>query len=164
MYGTFGILSFLFWPVVIIGLIVFFIRRGKKRSHPAADKEWYLQLTLSKEDAISQLFLLLSIFFFGVTLLAFNKDLGDLFSWRTILVITSVVGLASAYYFKAVYSLAFSLIGIASWWGAQAAEWNDDRRGITFRFVADYLIALCFSGIPYRSNIFFCSKKTDVAV
>src|SRR3989344_2519400 len=145
MYGTFGILSFLFWPVVIIGIIVFFIRRGKKRSHPAADKEWYLQLTLSKEDAISQLFLLLSIFFFGVTLLAFNKDLGDLFSWRTILVITSVVGLASAYYFKAVYSLAFSLIGIASWWGAQAAEWIDDK---------DIKTSALFAGLVFVALLF----------
>src|SRR3989338_1032979 len=188
MYGTFGILSFLFWPVVIIGLIVFFIRRGKKRSHPAADKEWYLQLTLSKEDAISQLFLLLSIFFFGVTLLAFNKDLGDLFSWRTILVITSVVGLASAYYFKAVYSLAFSLIGIASWWGAQAAEWIDDKdiktsalfAGLVFvallfyalghfheretKFKRFALVFLIFGIISVTGALFFLSTKSGIAV
>src|SRR3990167_1184689 len=119
----FGILSFLFWPIVIIGLIVFFARRRKESGHPATDKEWYLQFALSKEDAVSQFFLLLSVFFLGVTLLAFNKDLGDPFSWRTILFITSALSLVSAYYLKALYSLAFGLIAITAWWGAQAAEW-----------------------------------------
>ncbi|MFA4872065.1 MAG: hypothetical protein WC610_03360 [Patescibacteria group bacterium] len=65
----------------------------------------------------------MAVFFLGVTLLAFNRDLGDPFSWRTILFITSTLGLVSAYYFKALYSLAFGLIGITTWWGAQAAEW-----------------------------------------
>jgi hypothetical protein len=119
----FSILSFLFWPIVIIGLIVFFARRRKKGAHPANNKEWYLQFALSKEDAVSQFFILLSIFFFGVTLLAFNRDLGDPFSWRTILFITSALGLVSAYYLKALYALAFGLIGTTAWWGAQAAEW-----------------------------------------
>src|SRR3989338_3801406 len=117
-------LEFLFWPIVIIiGLIVFFARRRKESGHPATDKEWYLQFALSKEDAVSQFFLLLSVFFLGVTLLAFNKDLGDPFSWRTILFITSALSLVSAYYLKALYSLAFGLIAITAWWGAQAAEW-----------------------------------------
>ena len=127
MEYLFYFLRFLIWPIIIIGLIIFFIARRGKKKHPSQDKEWYLSFALSKEDAVSQLFLLLSFFFLGVTLLAFNKDLGDPLSWCTVLFITSVVGLIGAYYFKTVYVLAFSLIGITNWWGAQASEWLQNK-------------------------------------
>lgn len=109
----FNILPLLIWPAVIIGLIVFFARRQKKKSHPAR--------------TISQFFLFLSVLFLGVTLLAFNRDFGEPWSWRTILLLTSAAGLASAYYFKVIYTLGFSLIGIVSWWGAQIFEWSQGK-------------------------------------
>ncbi|MDP3947320.1 MAG: hypothetical protein Q8Q41_01355 [bacterium] len=142
----FGILSFLFWPVVIIGLIVFFVRRRKKGTHPSSDKEWYLRFALSKEDAVSQFFILLSIFFLGVTLLAFNRDLGVPFSWRTILFVTSALGLISAYYLKALYSLAFGLIGITAWWSAQAAEWIQGK---------DIKSSAIFAGLAFMALLFY---------
>ena len=143
-------LSFLIWPIVIIGFIVFFAWRRKKSGHPATDKEWYLQFALSKEDAISQFFLLLSVFFLGVTLLAFNKDFGDPLSWRTILFITFALSLASAYYFKTLYSLAFGLIGIAVWWGAQGVEWirNEDIKTSAI-FVGLVFVALLFYSLGH---------------
>jgi len=95
MFGFFGIFSLI--PLIIISLIVFWIIRHRKKGHPSQDREWYLRFALSKEDAVSQLFLLLSFFFLGVTLLAFNRDLGDPFSWRTVLFITSVIGLVGMY-------------------------------------------------------------------
>lgn len=142
----FSILSFIFWPIVIIGLIVFFARRKKKGTHPADDKDWYLRLALSKEDAVSQFFLLLSILFFGVTLLAFNKDFGDPISWRTILFITSALGLISAYYLKTLYSLAFGLVGITTWWGAQAAEWIQGK---------NIKISAVFAGLVFVALLFY---------
>ncbi len=146
----FSILSFLFWPIVIIGLIVFFARRRKRGAHPANDKEWYLQFALSKEDAVSQFFILLSIFFLGVTLLAFNRDLGDPFSWRTILFITSALGLVSAYYLKVFYALAFGLIGITAWWGAQAAEWIQGKDIKTSAILAGLaFVALLFYSLGH---------------
>ena len=108
--------------IIIVGIIIFFISRRKRK-----DNEQYLQIMLSKEDALSELFLFLSILFLGVTLLAFNNDFGDPFSWRLILFIVSVLGLISAYYFKIIFTLIFSLIGIASWWGVQALEWIDGK-------------------------------------
>jgi len=183
----FYILSFLFWPVVIIGLIIFFARRGKKRTHPARDKEWYLQFAFSKEDAVSQFFILLSIFFLGVTLLAFNRDLGDPFSWRTILFITSVLGLFIAYYLKTLYTLAFSLIGITAWWGAQAAEWIQGKNiktsvilaGMAFITLLFYLLGhlhekemkwkrfalmyLILGIIPITGILFFLSTKSGLS-
>jgi hypothetical protein len=146
MFWIFGILSLLFWPIVIIGLIVFFVRRRRKRTHPATDKEWYLQFALSKEDAVSQLFLLLAVIFLGVTLLAFNRDLGDPFSWRAILFITSVIGLTCAYYFKVIYTLILSLVGIASWWGAQAAEWIQGK---------DIKASVILAGLSFIALLFY---------
>ena len=145
-YLFFGLLKFLIWPIIIIGLIVFFIVRRRKKIYPMHDKEWYLRFALSKEDAISQLFLLLSFFFFGVTLLAFNRDLGDPFSWRTILFITSIIGLVSAYYFKTIYTLVFSLVGVASWWGAQAAEWLKGK---------DIKTSAIFAGLAFIALLFY---------
>ncbi len=121
----FAILQLLFWPIIIIGLIIFFVARHSRSKGNAMsqDKDWYLQLSLSKEDGVSQFLFLLSFCFLGITLLAFNRDLGDPLSWRTILLLTSLIGLLGAYYFKTIYTLTFSIIGITSWWGAQAWEW-----------------------------------------
>jgi len=148
MFGFFGIFSLIFYlfPLIIIGLIVFWIIRHRKKGHPSQDREWYLRFALSKEDAVSQLFLLLSFFFLGVTLLAFNRDLGDPFSWRTVLFITSVIGLVGAYYFKTIYTLVFSLVGITSWWGAQAAEWLQNK---------DIKASAIFAGLAFIALLFY---------
>jgi len=138
-----SILSFLFWPIVIIGLIIFFaVRRGR---HSKANKEWHSQFALSKEDAVSQLFFLLSFLFLGVTLLALNKDFGDPLPWRTIIFITSLLGLIGAYYLKAIYVLIFSIIGVAGWWVAQAALWVDQKNTASSAvFLGLSLLALLF--------------------
>ena len=114
--------------------------------HPSQDKGWYLQFALSKEDAVSQLFLLLSFFFLGVTLLAFNRDFGDRLSWRAILFITSLSGLIGAYYLKTIYTLFFSLIGLTSWWGAQAARWIDGKNIKT---------SVLFAGLSFLALLFY---------
>lgn len=122
-------IAFLIWPiiiiVIIIGLIFYFAGRRGGKTQPAENKDWYLQLALSREDAVSQWFFLLSVFFLGVTLLSFNRDLGDPLSWRTIVLLTSIVGLVVAYYFKVISVLIFSLIGVAGWWMSEAMEWTD---------------------------------------
>lgn len=106
-------------------------------------KKGHLQLSLSKEDSISQLFLLLSIFFLGITLLSFNRELGNPFSWQTILFITSAIGLLSAYYLKALYLLLFGLIGITAWWSVQASNWAEiDRVKTSAVFAGLILMAL----------------------
>jgi len=132
----------------IIGLTVYFIirlirGRGKKG---LKEKDWYLQLFLSKEDAVSQFFFLFSVFFLGVTLLSFNKDLGEPLSWRTILLLVSVIGLAIAYYFKVIYTLAVSLMGLAGWWGTQAAKWTQEK---------DIKSAALFSGLLFIATVFY---------
>lgn len=145
MFRYFG---FLIWPILIIGLIIFFIGhflRGRRKTEGIKEKDWYLQLSLSKEDSVSQFFFLFSVFFLGVTLLAFNKDLGEPLALRTIIFLVSVIGLGIGYYFKVIYTLAVSLIGLAGWWGAQAAAWaqGKDIKGIAL-FTGLLFIAIIF--------------------
>lgn len=127
MYIAFGIISTLFWPALIIGLIAYFVRRKRGSSHPKDDAEWYLRFAFSREDAVSQLFLLLSFFFLAVALLSLNSDMGDPVSWQTILFITSALALIGAYTLRTVYTLAFSLVGLSVWWIAEAAKWIDGK-------------------------------------
>lgn len=174
-----------------IGIIIVIFRHWsgkKKKASPKDDKDWYLSFALSKEDAVSQLFLSLSFFFLGVTLLAFNRDLGDPLSWRTILFITSAIGLAGAYYLKTIYILVFSLAGLTSWWGAQAAQWIDGKdiktsalfAGLTFlalllyslghlhekqmKFKRFALVYLLLGIIAMTGALFFFSTKPGIGV
>jgi len=139
-------------PLLIIGLILYFIVRAiRGRSKKGLkEKEWYLQLSLSKEDTVSQFFFLFSVFFLGVTLLAFNKDLGEPLSWRSILLLVSVIGLVIAYYFKVIYTLAVSLIGLASWWNIQAGEWIEGK---------DIKGAALFAGSLFIATIFYLLSR-----
>lgn len=123
------------WPILIVGLLVLFI--GRRR----------LQFALSeKEDVVSQLFLLLSFFFLGVTLLSFNCDFGEPLSWEAILFITSSLGLISAYYLKTIYTLVFSLVGLTGWWSAQAAQWIDGKEIKT---------SALFAGLSFLALLFY---------
>jgi len=144
------ILSFFFWPVVIIGVIVFFIVRKVRKNNAQIDKERYLQIAISKEDMVSQVFLLLGVCFLGVTLLSFNQDLGNPLSSITILIITSIISLIGAYYFKALYLLAIGLIGVLGWWAGQSTDWISDKSITEYPlFLGMVFIALLFYSIGH---------------
>lgn len=122
----FNILSIPVLFILVIGFIIYLVSRLRaknKKSFTIQDKNWYLQLVLSKEDALGQSFFLLSFFFFGVTLMTLNRDFDDLVSLRSILLATSLVGLFMAYYFRVIAVFIFSLIGLTSWWAIQAGFW-----------------------------------------
>ena len=110
------IVSALFWPTVIIIAVIFFVRR-RKSPHPQVDHG--MQIALSREDAVSQWYLLLSLFFLGVTLISLNHDVGEPLGLRAILLVTTIVGFVAAYYFRAVSLVIFSLLAAAMWWAAQ---------------------------------------------
>jgi hypothetical protein len=121
------IIPALVFLAVIVGIVWFIVRRLGRNRRSTQNKDSHLQVTFSREDAVSQSFLLFSLLFLGVTLTAFNRDLGDPFSWRTILLIIALVGLFGAYYLKTIYTLVVSLVGLMVWWGAQATAWlNSD--------------------------------------
>ena len=118
-----SIIGSLLVPLLVIGAIVYFIRHKKGASGNTANRQF--SAFLSIEDAVSELFLLLAFCFLGVTLLSFNKEFDLFMPWQAILLITSAIGLAGAYFFRTVYVLAFSVIGLAGWWGYQASLWAE---------------------------------------
>lgn len=74
-------------------------------------------------NTLHEFYLLLFVFFCGVTLLGINADIGDPFSWRTIALFMSLVGAIVAYYFTTVFSFILSVVTLLVWWGAQASAW-----------------------------------------
>mgnify|MGYP001581352332 CR=1 FL=1 len=154
----------------IVGVVVLvsrlFHRRGSTTSSITSQQNWYLYPALSKEDAVSQLFLLLGVLFFSLSLFAFNQDWGAPISWKTILFIAAALALAVAYTFKTIYSLALGLFVAAGWWTVQAVTWGFvDRQGgvkgvsivvgVLLIALAFYLIGRCMirtrNGSVFRS-------------
>ena len=120
--------------VLVVYLLLNFITRHRRKDiatknivKDKSSQKQYLMISFSPEDALGQLFFLLSLCFLGIFLLAFNRDLGSPLSWRTVLLIVSVLGLVEAYYFKTLYVLTAGLIGLPVWWVAQAAVWARDQ-------------------------------------
>ncbi len=130
------VISVSFWLVLIIGGIFWFVRRNRRMPPLQSDERWYLRLALSRQDAIAQVYFLLAVLFFGALLLTLNQKFGSHFSWRTILLATSLVGLVCAYRLKLVYTLAAGILGSVIWWTAQAVEWGSLPAGQTVRSVA----------------------------
>jgi uncharacterized membrane protein len=139
-----GILQLL----AFIGVIVFIASRFRRKKRGGAKHEtrdWYLNISLSKEDGLSQSFLLLFILFFGIALLAINRNMASPVSVQTIVLITSLIGLGSTYLLRALYILPFSIIGILIWWLVQAQEWieaADIREAVLLAVVG--LVALLY--------------------
>lgn len=126
-----NILGLLIWVVptlIIVGIIIIVVLAvGKHRGGLTDNKNWYLKIFLSRENALCQLFFLLAAIFLSLTLLAFNRDLGDPLSWRTIIFFSALVAFIGGYYFKALYSITLGLLGLIGWWAIQAVEWMVGR-------------------------------------
>lgn len=141
------VLACIFPPVGIPVLIIYLIMRKKGGSHP---KDGSIQVFLSKEDGLSQLFLFLSTLFLDVTLIAINRDLGDHLSAQTLILISTVIGLAIAYLFRSVLPLIINLLGISSWWVVQGIMWVHSGGIKPYSIVVGLLfIALIFYLIGY---------------
>lgn len=178
----FGILLNLFWPILIIGSIIFFIfKRISKRHHRSV-----MDIASSQEDMVSQIFYLLALFSFGVTLFAFNQDLGGFFEWQTIILITAMAGFFISYYLKILYTLPPSIIIFMIWWGAKAAEWVDGKdikssvlfaggilislifyiigniHKINWRFKRFSLVYVVFGLLFFTSSLFFLSNRAGM--
>ncbi len=125
MNESFLIFNMLFWLLLIGGLFYFFssIRRRRKRKPRAKPL-----FNVTKEEAVREMYLFLSVLFVGVTLLSFNSDFHRPLSWHTILLLTSATAILYAYAFRINSALLFGLISLQTWWWAQAFEWSDVER------------------------------------
>ncbi len=132
MPDFFEIIIFLIWPIIILGLIIgtfVYIFRRKRKKKLEHNKDWYLMPFFSKEDFVTQSFFVLTLLFLTMTLFAFNRDFSDIVEWETIILIVSVIGIGGAYYYKLLYSLVFSVLGLVMWWGVRASNWIDLPKG-----------------------------------
>jgi uncharacterized membrane protein len=111
------------WLLFIGGFLFFVIFRRMRKT--GIDKRRPFQIS---EEALSESFLMLSVLFFGVTLLSFNSNLREPLSWRTILLLTSGIGILYAYVFRIVSPLLFGLIVFMCWWTVQAWEWTEAEK------------------------------------
>lgn len=113
-------------PILIIGAIIFaaiFVGRVI-RNRNKNNNDTSLNLALSKEDAASEFFFLLSLLFLGVTILSFNREFFNSYLvWHSVIFITSAIGIIGAYYFKILYAFIFSLLGIVIWWMVKMSGW-----------------------------------------
>lgn len=141
-----AVLVLIVW--IIIRVIIHFIQGNKPRK-AIGSKNWYLQMSLSREDALSQVLFLVGFAFLGVTMFTFNRNLGAPLEWYTIIYIASVIGLSAAYYFKLIYTLGFSLMGLIVWWVALSSSWADPKQiqpSVIFAMVAWFALLLLVTG------------------
>lgn len=132
MYGS--IIMWLIAALVIIVLVLFGIVRlimhfvrGRSKSKVVDQKNWYLQMSLSREDGLSQLFFLLGLAFLGVTLFSINRNLGAPLTWQSIVLVMVILSLALAYRLKLIYALAAGLITLIIWWVAKVVVWSEAK-------------------------------------
>ncbi|GIW62761.1 MAG: hypothetical protein KatS3mg090_0587 [Patescibacteria group bacterium] len=136
---------FIYAPIVLI-LLLFLFRSLIKKSLSIINADNF-NLTLSKKDVLSQLFLFQSFVFFSLFLFVFNMKLGYPLPWRSLLLLVSVIGLVFAYGLKVVYVLIISLISLVVWWVLE----------VVFQIVGDSEVnrVFIFSGISFFSLIYF---------
>ena len=87
---VFGILIALVQIIVVIGVIVWIVRKIRGRSHKKGSSVWYLEISLSKEEGLSNLFLLLSFLFFGTLLQTLNQNFGSPVSIQGVVMVTAI--------------------------------------------------------------------------
>ncbi len=133
-------------PIGLIIVIFRHLHKTQKPISPSQNPNWYLSLSLNREDAFSQLFLLLSLISFGVTLTAFNRNFANPLSWHTIVLITSIIGFVSTYYYKTIYTLILSLLSILIWWKYQIYLWIEPTKISPAAFL---------TGLSFVALIFF---------
>ena len=82
-----------------------------------------IRISFSSEDTLSQLFFLLFVFFLAITVMSFNRNLGNVIEWFLVIFLSSFVSIFLSYRFKGVLLLPVGLIGLFSWWFLKASEW-----------------------------------------
>lgn len=125
----FSILYFLFWPLLILGTIIggiVYLLRRRTRASGRIESEWCDKSFFSKEDFVSQFFLLFSVILSNIALWIINYQTGEIVSGTTVFLISSLIGLAIGYYFRAIWTFVLSTIGLAIWWFSQASVWINE--------------------------------------
>lgn len=113
---------------VAIGVIVWVIRKIRGRNRKKRSTAWYLKIALSREEGVSNIFLLLAFLFFGMLLQTLNQNFGSPIAIQEIVLITAVIGIAATYMLRAIYLLPFSLIAVVCWWVIEMVDLVKDKK------------------------------------
>ncbi len=153
----FALVSTVVWWGAIIFLIVKFFGRHKISG---GHSDWKSALYFSTEDGMGQMYLLAGYFFLGLTLYAFNRELGSPLRVESILLLISIVGIVISYWQKTAFMLVFSLLGLVSWWTVEATNWVKDGDLRSSAPIACLgLIALIFYVLSYIHSKFPKKKR-----
>lgn len=119
-----SIIAALFWILLVGGIFYLFVFRRRTAEGSIGKKLFHA----TKEEAASESLLFLSVLFAGVALLSFNNDLHQPVSWRTILLVTTVLAFFYAYLFRITSPLMLGMAGLVFWWMFQTLEWAHGAR------------------------------------
>lgn len=110
-----------FWSVLIALIIIYAINRKIAKKNSVVGK--IIPEIYSRENIVSQLFIILTVIFFGLTLGTFNKFIGTPLTLLAVICITLIISTIVTYYSKILSLGISSLIVWCVWWGAQASDW-----------------------------------------
>jgi hypothetical protein len=152
----FGPLLNFFWPIVVIGFIVFLVRQ--KPSQNASNNQTSNPAIYSKENVMSQLFIIAAVIFFGITLGTFNKYLGAPLSLYGVIITSILVALAVTYYTRIVSLGMITLAGLFFWWGNQSSLWvqaDEIKSSVVVAGLLFISLILYVLGHTHKKNIIF---------
>lgn len=133
--------------ILILYVIIRAIISSKHKStNPVTDKYWYLRFALSGEDAISQLFILLSYLFLSLTVSSLLKTYThNITVYEISALVVVLLGFALSYVTKTVYVLPFSIVGLVSWWCYKAFTWINGKDISSYSiFLGAFILGLLF--------------------
>lgn len=110
--------------LIIAAIIGAFLRQKHRARRALSDQNWYLQISLSRKDALSQWFLVLGSLALANAVYAINNNFGEVLSWRLILLISVLIFGLIAYFGRSVYCAAIGIVGVLIWWTAQTSFWQ----------------------------------------
>ena len=110
-----GGLSFLFWPLIVLAVVLGLVRRR----HTTGG--W--TVALPDPETLAETFFAIAVCFVGLALFGFNRDLDLNLEPRDLVLVSSLVALITAYLFAAAWPLVLGIVGISAWWSTQAQRW-----------------------------------------
>lgn len=140
---------------LILILIIFLIFSGTRKLlfsffKLRNSRKEFLNLTINKEDTTGQIFIILSIIFFGESLLILNRYLLWELSVNWVIFIVSLIFFLLGYILEALYPIIFGILLLPIWWVSQSVLWVE-KYGIHSNTI--------LSGIYFILLIFYLSGR-----
>ncbi len=144
-----------FWPLLLVLIIIYAINRKLTKNKPVG--QTLVPEIYSRENVVSQLFIILTVIFVGLTIATFNKFIGTPLSLLAVICVILIISTSVTYYSKTLSLGILSLITWCVWWGAQASDWIETVHIRESVLVTGFMIiALLFYALGHTH------KKNDI--